>query len=131
MNFDAKVNNEITRNDYAIIIALNRHLATLLPVRLKNSATDIKAGTVLGRVTATGFYAAYNDAASDGTQVAKCILMDDVKAEEFPASGTAVGRGIFSGYVFKDKLTGLDSNGETDLGAKTIVDASGVNILKF
>lgn len=139
MNLDAKVNNQIKRNDYPIIIALKRELATILPVRLqRNTADTFVAGLVLGRVTATGYYKAYDDAASDGSQTAVAVLMDDVALEDRPdsspsgaASGTSIGRGIFSGYLFKDKLTGLDANGITDLGAKTIVDASGVNILKF
>ena len=131
MNLDAKFNNQIKRNDYPIIIALNRHLATLLPVRLVNTGGDYAAGTVLGRVTASGLYKAYNDSNSDGSEVARCILFEDVLAEDVPASTSAVARAIFAGYVFKDKLTGLDAAAIGDLYGKTIVDASGVNILKF
>ena len=136
MNFDANVNNQLTRNDFAIIIALNRHLADIQPVRLVYTGSDYKAGTVLGRVTASGYYKPYNDANSDGTQVAKGILFEDVLVDDFLAqgpslTGLAMARCLFAGYVFKDKLTGLDTAGETDLSAKTIIDASGVSILKF
>lgn len=131
MNIDAKVNNEIKRNDFAIIIALNRHLADLQPVRLKNVGAAYQAGLVLGRITASGLYAAYNDSNSDGTQVAAAVLMEDVALEDQTASGNPVARGIFAGYVFQDKLTGLDAAAKVDLGARTIIDASGVNILKF
>lgn len=138
MNLDAKVNNQIKRNDFAIILACNRHLATLLPVRLVRTGTDYSAGLVLGRVTATGFYKNYDDSASDGSQVAAGVLFEDVLLEDrsdsspsLGASGTAVARCIFGGEVFQDKLTGLDAAAKVDLGARTIIDASGVNILKF
>lgn len=131
MNLDAKVNNQIKRNDYAIIIALNRHLADLQPVRLLNTGNDYKAGLVLGRITASGLYAAYNDSNSDGTQTAQCVLFEDVLAEDQTATGNPMARGIFAGYVFQDKLTGLDAAAKVDLGARTIIDASNVNILKF
>jgi Bacteriophage lambda head decoration protein D len=131
MNLDARINNELTRNDYPIIIAMQRHLATILPVRLVNTGADYKAGTVVGRVTATGLYKAYNDSNSDGSEVAKAILFEDVVATDVPASTNAVARGIFSGYVFKDKLVGLDAAAIGDLQAKTVTDASGVDILKF
>lgn len=132
MNLDAKVNNQLRRNDFAIIIALNRHLATLLPVRLTNDTTDIKAGTVLGRITASGLYKRYNDSNSDGSEVAACVLMDDALQEDYPsATGTCLSRGIFTGEVFQDKLVGFDAAAKVDLGGRTIIDASGVNILKF
>lgn len=134
MNLDAKVNNQIKRNDFAIIIALNRHLADLQPVRLANSGADYLAGTVLGRATSggdSGFYKPYNDSNSDGSQTARCVLFEDVLAVDVPASGNGLARGIFAGYVFQDKLTGLDAAGIVDLKATTIIDASGVNILKF
>lgn len=138
MNLDARVNNQVTRNDFAIILACNRHLATLLPVRLVYTGADYVAGLVLGRVTATGYYKAYNDSNSDGSQVAAAVLFEDVKLTDISlsspsgaASGTAIARGIFGGEVFTDKLTGLDAAAKVDLGAREIIDASSVSILKF
>lgn len=133
MNLDAKVDNEIFRKDYPIILALNRHLATILAVRLPYNASGYAAGLVLGKVTATGYYQAYDDGNSPaGVGVAQAVLMEEVAAEDFPgATGTAVARGIFGGEVFKAKLTGLDANAITDLGARTITGADGVDILKF
>lgn len=132
MNIDAKVNNEIFRKDTPIILATNRHLATLLPVRLAYDALGYKAGEVVARNTVTGMYQAYDDSASSGLNVAAGILFESVEADKFPSTtGSAVARSIFGGEVFKSKLTGLDANGETDLKARTITDASGVEILKF
>jgi len=130
-NLDAKVKTQIFRKDFPIILATNRHLATILGVRLAYNVAGYSAGTVLARRT-DGLYAAYNDASASGLNTARGILFEDVVAEEFTAStGTAVARTIFGGEVFKDKLTGLDANGEVDLMARTIIDASGVSILKF
>lgn len=134
MNFDAKVNNQLRRNDFAIIIALNRHLADLQPVRVTKTGSDYAAGTVLGRATSgadSGLYKPYNDSNSDGSQTARCVLMEDLADETIAASGSGLARGIFAGYLFQDKLTGLDAAAIVDLKATTIIDASGVNILKF
>jgi len=59
-------------------------------------------------------------------------LHEDVDVTEFlSTTGTSFARGIFGGEVFKDKLHDLDSTAISDLGAKTIVDATGINVLKF
>lgn len=44
---------------------------------LKASAGALVAGTVLGKVTATGQYALHDPALADGTEVAAAILWDD------------------------------------------------------
>lgn len=131
MDLNAKVNNEIVRRDFPIILALNKHLATVLPVVLKHDSEDgYVAGQVLVRNTSTGYFEKYS--AASGTYDAAAILMDNVYAEEFSGTtGLCVSRGIFGGEVFKAKLTDLDSGAITDLGAKTIIDATGVEILKF
>jgi len=132
MNLDAKVNNQIFRKDHPIILASNRQLATLYPVRLDYSSDGYKAGTVLGRNSVDGNYAAYDNGASSGLDTAAAILFEDVPVESFPsATGTALARGIFGGEVFKAKLTGLDASAITDLKARTITGADGVDVLKF
>lgn len=135
-NLDANVNNQIFRKDFAIIIALNRQLATIQPVRIANDSTDMLAGTVLGRRTSDGIYKRYNSGNSDGSQTAACVMFEDVLQDDFNAqapalTGFALTRGIFAGYVFQAKLTGLDAGAITNLGGRTIIDASGVSILKF
>ncbi len=82
----------------------------------------VPSGIVLGRVTASGLYGPYDDAASDGRQVAVGFLYSSVKMR---ASGPDVGAAIhWHGIVIAAKLpfqsgTGsLDANGRTDLAAK-------------
>lgn len=80
----------------------------------------IPSGTVLGKVTATGKYGPYNDAASDGTQVAAGLLFSSVKV---PAStSTPVGGALFvHGFVdparlpFQSGTGSIDTNGRADL----------------
>lgn len=75
-----------------------------------------------------GVYAAYNDSLSDGTQVAKLILMMDVKtdclgkvvfgtqstSEHGNKSNTAPA--FYQGVFSVGDLTGLDANGVADFG---------------
>jgi hypothetical protein len=78
--------------------------------------TTLRKGLVIGKITATGKYAQYNDAANDGTQVARCILADEVNLldEEGTAQdGHSVG--VIHGVVEEAKLIGLDANGKADL----------------
>lgn len=132
---DAGNNTSIFRKDHAMIIAQNRHLASILPIRMTYSATDLIAGTVMSRYTSganSGLYAPYVNSGASGIGTAACILMEDHPTSEFANNtDTTLGRGIFGGEVFKDKLTGLDATAITNLGAKTIVDATAVNVLKF
>lgn len=130
MNTDAGFKSEILRKDNPIIIAANRHLAKIAGIRLAYNADGYPAGQVLARNSVTGLYAKYDDAAS-AVATAKGVLLDELKAEDMTSASGAVSRLLYGGEVFKDKLTGLDANGETDLSAKTIVDGSGTSILSF
>lgn len=133
-NVDAKFKGEIFRKDHTMIIAQNRHLASLLPVRLAYNASGYQAGRVLARNTVSGLYEEYASGGSSGLSTAACVLFEDHAAAEMDATtGTVLARGIFHGDVFKDKLLGLDSTAEGQLGygAKTIVDATGINVLRF
>lgn len=58
--------------------ALSREVVTIL----KKSGHKLQAGTVLGKVTASGKYAPVNFSASDGSQTATAILFDNVDATE-------------------------------------------------
>lgn len=129
---DAKVNNQIFRADHPIILAQNRQMAILNPVRLAYDADGYPAGQVIARNTTSTFYEKYDDGASSGLDTAAAILLEPHPASDFASSGdTTLGVGCFGGQVFKDKLTDLDANAITDLAAKTIIDASGIEILKF
>lgn len=133
MNLDAKVKNEIHRKDHPIILACLPHQASIKGVRLEQDVDGYPAGQVLVRNTGTGFYEKYSSAS--GSYDAACVLLHDVVPEEFVsdngASGTALARAVFAGELLKAKLVDLDAGAESELGAKTIVDATGIEVLRF
>lgn len=131
----ADFNGSIFAKDFPIIIATNRASAILNPVRLRYNADGYAAGTVLARNTTDGLFQAYDDGASSGLNTASCVLFEPHGAEDFDSTastGSCMAVGIFGGCtLFEAKLVGLDANAKTDLGAKSIIDATGVTTLKF
>ncbi|MEW5810272.1 MAG: head decoration protein [Actinomycetota bacterium] len=80
----------------------------------------VPSGTLLGKVTATGLYGPYDNAASDGREVAAGVLFSFVRAVDATGATLAkVGGAIFvHGAVKESKLptnSGVDSAGKTDL----------------
>lgn len=127
---------EIFRNNQDLVIATHRHTALILPVRLRYDASGYQAGEVLGQNNVDFTYGKYDDnTGASGLNAAKCILMEDHPVEDFDAAtaaGSTMAAGIFGQCtVFKDRLTGWDSNAATDLGAKEITDATGTTVIKF
>jgi len=81
------------------------------------SGQNLTAGTVIGKITADGKYAAYADGASDGTETAAGIILADVDASAADAEGVIInGNAEVSG----DLLVGNDANGTADLEALKI-----------
>lgn len=76
------------------------------------------AGQVLGKITASGSYTAYDDTAEDGTEVAAGVLYDAVDASTADASGAAVVR---DAEVKGALLTDNDAAGTADLAAAGII----------
>lgn len=76
------------------------------------------AGQVLGKVTASGKYAAYDGDATDGTEVAAGVLYDAVDASTADATGVAIVR---DAEVKGALLTDNDADGTADLAAVGII----------
>lgn len=74
----------------------------------------LPSGLPLGKITATGLYGPYDNAAVDGREVAAGLLFASVKV---PASGADVGGALkVHGFVDADKLpVTLDAAGQADL----------------
>lgn len=124
-------NGAIFRQDHPQILACQRHLATIIPTMFTQSGSGmLEAGTVVARNSVSGFYEEYDNGASSGLDTAVGVTLDDL---DFPAAtgGTKALRVCVGGRVYKDKLTGLDANAETDLKARTVVDGMGNEILIF
>lgn len=82
------------------------------------AGNDLAAGTVLGKITASGKYAPYSDAATDGTEAAACVLYANVDASAADKEAVVHERDT---EVDEAALTGLDANGKADLEAKGII----------
>lgn len=110
---------------------MNPELAKTVSIKLANSLTLAK-GTVLGRITASNLWAAYNDANSNGTEVARLILQYDVATDASgnhffgAAASSEFGESVltvpafYSGVFANADLTGLDANGLADLQGNLI-----------
>ena len=104
--------------------AFRADLAVVIGVPIGNSLTIAK-GTVLGKVTSGGKYAAYNDANSNGTEVARAIAQYDMTSDgsgnvtitnERGSTVSKLAPVYVEGYFRTEDLTGLDANGAADLG---------------
>jgi hypothetical protein len=104
-------------------------LDTMLPIMLDISAFDaehvqngyIPSGIALGKITASGKYAPYDDAALDGTQALAGHLFEEVKVVD-KATDPDVGAALFwTGVVREANLPAFTGTGN----AKGEVDANG------
>ena len=86
------------------------------------AGNNLQAGTVLGKITASGKYSPYNDANIDGTETAAAILYDNVDTS---VSGTNADTDVAvvsrDATVAADSLVGSDVAGVTDLAAIGII----------
>lgn len=80
----------------------------------------VPSGVVLGRITASGLFAPYAPAATDGTETAVGHLLNTLTGVE---AGTRTSTGVYYvGRVYRDLLpasSGIDAAAETDLARIT------------
>ncbi len=82
--------------------------------------TNLRKGLVLGKITATGKYAQYNNSASDGTEVARGVLDFDVNMLD--GNGVAQDKNtlmVIHGLVNSNSLFGSNGAGLTDMATGT------------
>lgn len=87
-------------------------------VTLAANAAPIQAGTLLGKVTASGNLIPYSNVAADGSQQAVAILRNYVPISTTPTKQTAFTRDCEVDSFF---LTGADAPGITDLALLGVV----------
>ena len=84
-------------------------------ILLKQGQGILKKGTIIGKITAAGAdkdkAVAYSDSATDGSQVAVCILDNDQDTTFSDIGASAWIAGIFT----ESKLTGIDATAKTAL----------------
>lgn len=87
-------------------------------VTIAAAAPAMAAGTVLGKITDSGKYTAYSNAASDGTEVAAGILYAAVADSASDQAAVAIVR---HAEVTGDLLTGSDAAAVADLATLQIL----------
>lgn len=93
-------------------------------VTVVSGTAAMKAGRVIGKVTASGKFAHYDNAASNGTEVVAGVLMYDVDASAADAEVTALLRGP---ALVKAGALGWGANDSTGITAGT-ADLAALNI---
>jgi len=76
----------------------------------------LKAGTIIGKVTATGKYGAYNNGLDDGRETAEGVLPESVNLKD----GDVITGLLIHGSVPEARTSGLDSAARTDLAGRII-----------
>jgi hypothetical protein len=89
------------------------------------SGQRLDAGAVLGKITATGQYAAYDNAATDGTATAVAVLISPVDASNGPAQAAAIVR---DAEVNQHELVWDTGQGTSDIDAG-LADLKNVGII--
>lgn len=87
-------------------------------VTIAAAAPAMVAGTLVGKITATGKFSVYNNAASDGSEVAAGIVYDNVADKTVDQRVTIIAR---HAEVVAALLTGSDAAGLADLKALAII----------
>lgn len=87
-------------------------------VTIAAAAGAMVAGTVVGKITASGKYVAYDNGAADGSEVAAGVLYRGVADSAADQQAVIIAR---LAEVKEDELTGLDANGKADLKALFII----------
>lgn len=84
------VQNETARTGAAILSEGNGEISR--DVVTISAGQNLQAGAVLGKVTASGEYVAYNNAATDGSEVAAGVLYEAIDATAAAQLGVAITR---------------------------------------
>lgn len=83
----------------------------------------IPSGVALGKVTATGVYGPYSDAAGDGRTALVGFLYMDVQVASDNKAGKAIAAMLRHCHVLEAKLPsghGVDANGKVDVAGRII-----------
>lgn len=76
----------------------------------------MKAGTIVGKITSGGKYAAYDNALSNGREVAAGILTESINLKD----GDVITGILMHGSVLEARISGLDSGARADLAGRII-----------
>lgn len=84
---------------------------------IKANSGEILAGTVLGKITASGKHVPYGNAATDGSEVAVGILYATARNSDADQKAVII---EYAAEVATSKITGLDAAARVDLQSRGI-----------
>jgi hypothetical protein len=87
-------------------------------ITIAAAAPAMASGTLLGKITASGKYAAYANGNADGTETCAGVLLNAVPDSAADQKAVMINR---VAEVMTSRLTGLDSPGTADLLAIGVV----------
>lgn len=109
MDFESKESLNLFAGDFPRVT---------VPVTIASGEGVLTKGTVLGKITASGKYGAYDNADDTGKETAKPrILFEDVDATDSDVETFAYRTGEFN----EEALIGLDDSAKADLEDSTII----------
>lgn len=76
----------------------------------------LSTGTIVAEITASGKYAAYDNALSDGRETAVGVLFESVNLRD----GDVITAVLLHGSVLEARISGLDSGARADLAGRII-----------
>lgn len=94
----------------------------------------LPSGMSLGKITATGLYGLYSNAALDGRQDGRGLLGSAIDMNPVPASNKAVGAIFWRGTVREARLPanhGVDAAFKADVGPTSAVTGSEIGMLRW
>lgn len=86
---------------------------------IHTASTPVLAGTALGKITATGLYAIYDDAAVDGREDGTGLLYKGVLAAD-TATGNQLVTMVIHAVVDESETTGVDAAFKVDVAGAFI-----------
>jgi hypothetical protein len=89
--------------------------AVVISSAARDQGYTLRKGLALGKITASGKYAQYNDAASDGTQTFRGFLDEEVDLRDIEGNFVDYStKMLIWGRVNSSNVFGIDANGKTD-----------------
>ena len=105
---------EFRLSDHGILVGVT--IASTARDSGNTPTTTLRRGLVVGKITASGKYAQYSGAATNGTGTAAGILVHEVDLlGPYASAQDATGLMLVHGYVKESVCIGLDEDGKADL----------------
>lgn len=108
---DVSVEASFLASEHIVVKRDGATFDSSIPGADANGYKILDAGTVVGVVTATGKYGAYDNTANDGRATAVGILVEGINLRD----GDVIAGVLLHGSVLEARCSGIDAGGKADL----------------